>query len=132
MPFRPLLLAIVLLCPTYALAQQTSTTANSQPSTDQQDLGALQAELAKTEAERQRLADELENAADRADLEALNEQNVLLREQLASVEEFARSNHKEQQQKWFIIGGTTVALSLFVGWIFGRAGGRSKRSMWLN
>lgn len=131
MPFRPLLLAAILLCPLSVLAQQSPSATEPSPS-DQQDIGALQAELAKTEAERQRLADELENAADHADLEELTEQNFLLREQLTTMEQLGRSNHQEQQQKWFITGGSTVILSLFIGWILGRLGGRSKRSMWLN
>lgn len=133
MPFRPLALFAILCCPLPLLAQQTSPVATeAQTTADQQDIGALQAELAKTESERQRLADELDGAADHAELEQLSEQNLLLRERLNTLEQLARSDRQEQQRKWFITGGGTVLFSLFLGWILGRMGGRRKRAEWLN
>lgn len=133
MPLRPLALLAILLYPWPALAQPVSLdTPATQTATDLQDVGALQAELAKTEAERQRLADELDGAADHAELELLTEQNLALRERLAIMEEVARSDRQEQQRKWFISGAGTVLLSLLLGWLLGRSGGRRRRAEWLN
>ncbi len=133
MPLRSLALLAILLCPLSVLAQQSDlTTSTTQSTTNQQDVGALQAELAKTEAERQRLADELDGAADHAELEQLTERNQMLLERLAIMEDLARTDRQEQQRKWFITGGGTVLLSLLLGWILGRTGGRRKRAEWLN
>src|SRR5690606_1230191 len=97
-----------------------------------QDLGTLQAELARVEAERQRLADELARGGDSERLEQLNAQNIILRDRLAAQEQFHDTQRAEEQRKWFMVGGSTVALSLLAGWLLAQLGGRRKRNMWLN
>ena len=134
MTFRPSLLPLlaVLLLPFSLHAQQADTAVSSPAPTAEQDVGTLQAELAKVEAERQRLADELANAADHAEVERLNRQNLALRDRLAAMEEVAQQVQQEQQRKWFMVGGTTVAGSLLLGWLLAQLGGRRKRNEWLN
>lgn len=97
-----------------------------------QDLGTLQAELARVEAERQRLADELARGGDSERLEQLNAQNIILRDRLAAQEQLHDTQRAEEQRKWFMVGGSTVALSLLAGWLLAQLGGRRKRNMWLN
>ncbi|SDS62307.1 hypothetical protein SAMN05216421_1863 [Halopseudomonas xinjiangensis] len=98
---------------------------------DQQDLGVLQEELARVEAERQRLADEL--AGGNTDqLQTVQEENQRLREQLQETDLLAAAQREEQRQRWFMIGGGTVAGSLLVGFIVGRSGRRGQRREWLN
>lgn len=134
MTFRPSLLPLlaVLLLPFPLHAQQADTAVSSPTPTAEQDVGTLQAELAKVEAERQRLADELANAADHAEVERLNRQNLALRDRLAAMEELAQQIQQEQQRKWFMVGGATVAGSLLLGWLLAQLGGRRKRNEWLN
>lgn len=134
MTFRPSLLPLlaVLLLPLPLHAQQADTAVSSPTPTAEQDVGTLQAELAKVEAERQRLADELANAADHAEVERLNRQNLALRDRLAAMEELAQQIQQEQQRKWFMVGGATVAGSLLLGWLLAQLGGRRKRNEWLN
>lgn len=134
MSLRPSLLPLLaaLLLPLPLHAQQADAPVDPQTPTAEQDIGTLQAELAKVEAERQRLADELANAADHAEVERLGRQNLALRDRLAAMEDVAERNQQEQQRKWFIIGGATVAGSLLLGWILAQLGGRRKRSEWLN
>lgn len=134
MTFRPSLLPLlaVLLLPFSLHAQQADTAVSSPTPTAEQDVGTLQAELAKVEAERQRLADELANAADHAEVERLNRQNLALRDRLAAMEEVAQQVQQEQQRKWFMVGGATVAGSLLLGWLLAQLGGRRKRNEWLN
>ncbi|SRR5690606_7116608 len=134
MTFRPSLLPLlaVLLLPFSLHAQQADTAVSSPAPTAEQDVGTLQAELAKVEAERQRLADELANAADHAEVERLNRQNLALRDRLAAMEEVAQQVQQEQQRKWFMVGGATVAGSLLLGWLLAQLGGRRKRNEWLN
>lgn len=134
MTFRPSLLPLlaVLLLPLPLHAQQADTPVSSPTPTAEQDVGTLQAELAKVEAERQRLADELANAADHAEVERLNRQNLALRDRLAAMEELAQQIQQEQQRKWFMVGGATVAGSLLLGWLLAQLGGRRKRNEWLN
>jgi len=120
--------------PLPALAQPVDT-ATEQAATVQeaeQDVGLLQAELARVEAERQRLANELADRADSAQLEQLSAQNTDLRDRLSVMQEVIDRQHKDEQRKWFIIGASTVALSLLAGWLLAQLGGRRKRSMWLN
>lgn len=136
MPIRTLMLPLLLLLPLASQAQQ----ADAPPEQDaavvepdaEQDVGTLQAELAKVEAERQRLADELANTVDHAEVEQLNRQNLALRDRLSAMEQVADNNQAEQQRKWFIIGGATVAGSLILGWLLAQLGGRRKRNEWLN
>ncbi len=98
---------------------------------DQQDLGVLQEELARVEAERQRLADEL--AGGNADqLQTLQEDNQRLRERLQETDLLAAAQRDEERRSWFLIGGGTVAGSLLVGFIVGRSGRRGQRREWLN
>ncbi|CEA01673.1 SH3 domain-containing protein [Pseudomonas saudimassiliensis] len=134
MTFRPSLLPLlaVLLLPLPLYAQQADIAVSSPTSTAEQDIGTLQAELAKVEAERQRLADELANAADHAEVERLSRQNLALRDRLAAMEEVAQQAQQEQQRKWFMVGGATVAGSLLLGWLLAQLGGRRKRNEWLN
>jgi Skp family chaperone for outer membrane proteins len=106
-------------------AERVEQTANSE------DLGVLQEELARVEAERQRLADEL--AGGNADLlQQAREQNRVLREQLQETDLLAAAQREEQRQRWFMIGGGTVAGALLVGFIIGRSGRRGQRREWLN
>ena len=98
---------------------------------DQQDLGVLQEELARVEAERQRLADEL--AGGNTDqLQTLQEENQRLREELQETDLLAAAQREEERQRWFMIGGGTVAGCLLVGFIVGRSGRRGQRREWLN
>lgn len=134
MTFRPswLPLLAVLLLPFPMHAQQADPAVSAPTPSAEQDLGTLQAELAKVEAERQRLADELANAADHAEVERLSRQNLALRDRLEAMEEVAAQDQQEQQRKWFMVGGATVAGSLLLGWLLAQMGGRRKRSEWLN
>lgn len=96
-----------------------------------QDLGVLQEELAKVEAERQRLADELAGA-DSGAKQQLERENQMLREQQLELNGLLNSQHEEQRQRWFLIGGGTVAGCLLLGFILGRMGGQKRRREWLN
>ena len=135
MSIRPSMLPLlgILLLPLPLLAQPADTPAEPEAAVaGEQDVGTLQAELAKVEAERQRLADELANSVDSTQVERLTEQNLALRDRLSAMEQLADSRHEEQQRKWFIVGASTVALSLLAGWLLAQLGGRRKRNMWLN
>lgn len=128
-----LALLTVLWLPLTAPAQAVDTDAGEDAVVAEQDIGSLQAELARVEAERQRLADALaNNDANASQVEQLNAQNLSLREQLSTMEEIAYSQRKNEQRKWFIVGGSTVAFSLLAGWLLAQLGGRRKRDMWLN
>lgn len=139
MPNRTPLIVLLaaLTLPPSALAQTTEPAAE-QPATvpieqqTAQDIGTLQAELARVEAERQRLADELARGGDRGQMEQLGAQNLALRDRLAAMEELSDRQRADEQRKWFIVGGSTVALSLLAGWLLAQLGGRRKRNMWLN
>lgn len=134
---RPLILALLatLWLPQTGIAQSVDAT-TGEPTTEQQaeqDVGTLQAELARIEAERQRLADQLAGGNDNAaQIEQLSTQNIALRDRLAVMEELVDAQRSEEQRKWFTVGGATVALSLLAGWLLGRLGGGRKRNMWLN
>ena len=142
MPIRTAALALLaaLWLPLPLLAQSADTDIASvvqsgnvtEEQQSEQDVGTLQAELAKVEAERQALEEELANDTSAAQLEQANEQNLVLRDRLAAMEEVADHLRKDEQRKWFIVGGSTVAISLLVGWLLARLGGGRKRSMWLN
>lgn len=137
MPNRPLIFALTaaLWLPQTGIAQSVDAT-TGEPTTEQQaeqDVGTLQAELARIEAERQRLADQLAGSNDNAaQIEQLSTQNIALRDRLAVMEELVDAQRSEEQRKWFTVGGATVALSLLAGWLLGRLGGGRKRNMWLN
>ena len=138
MPFRISILALLaILClPLPALAQSADTADEpaeaftDQP--DEQTIGTLQAELAQLEAERQRLADALAAGADSMRMERLTVENRDLQEQLSVMQDMVDVQQKDEQRKWFIVGGATVAASLLLGWLLAQLGGRRKRSMWLN
>lgn len=138
MPFRTSILALLaILClPLPALAQSADTADEpaeafaDQP--DEQTIGTLQAELAQLEAERQRLADALAAGADSMRMERLTVENRDLQEQLSVMQDMVDVQQKDEQRKWFIVGGATVAASLLLGWLLAQLGGRRKRSMWLN
>lgn len=129
-----LALLTVLWLPLSAPGQTVDTqTEEEAAAVTEQDIGNLQAELARVEAERQRLADVLASTStDTSQLEQLSAQNLALREQLSTMEEVVYSQRKNEQRNWFIVGGTTVALSLLAGWLLAQLGGRRKRDMWLN
>lgn len=132
-PLLALLAALWLPLP--ALAQPVDA-APEQPAAEQaiteQDVGTLQAELARVEAERQRLADELADGVDSGQLEQLSAQNTELRDRLSVMQEVIANQRQDDRRKWFIVGASTVALSLLVGWLLAQLGGRRKRNMWLN
>lgn len=138
MPIRTSILALLaILClPLPALAQSADTADEpaeafaDQP--DEQTIGTLQAELAQLEAERQRLADALAAGADSMRMERLTVENRDLQEQLSVMQNMVDVQQKDEQRKWFIVGGATVAASLLLGWLLAQLGGRRKRSMWLN
>ncbi|PRB80606.1 hypothetical protein [Pseudomonas sp. MYb185] len=135
MSIRPSMLPLlgILLLPLPLLAQPADTPVEQEAAVEgEQDIGTLQAELAKVEAERQRLADELAQGVDNTQVEQLTEQNLALRDRLAAMEQLADSRREEQQRKWFIVGASTVAVSLLAGWLLAQLGGRRKRDMWLN
>lgn len=136
MPRTPILALIAALClPLPALAQSDVEGGSEQTATAEEqetDVGTLQAELARVEAERQRLADALAGNDDRAQLEQLTGQNLALRDRLAALEEVADGERRDEQRKWFIVGGSTVGLSVVLGWLLARLGGPRKRSMWTN
>ncbi|MEH6492968.1 hypothetical protein [Halopseudomonas sp.] len=132
--YPALLLSAALLAGT-AVAQETPATA--QPAADpatatqQHDLGTLQAELAKVEAERQRLADQLAGSGQSEELQALQDENQQLRNANQAERLSAQSKLVQQRQQWFLIGGLTVAVSLLLGFMLAK-GGRRKRNEWLN
>lgn len=136
MPRTPLLALLALLClPLPALAQSEAERSSEQPAAAEEqeaDVGTLQAELARVEAERQRLADTLAGNDNRAQLEQLTGQNMALRDRLAALEEVADAERSDERRKWFIVGGSTVGVSLVLGWLLARLGGSRKRSMWTN
>lgn len=140
MPIRTTTLALLaLLClPLAGLAQTTDPEIASDAAgmldeeSDELNVGALQAELAELEAERQRLADALAAGADSLQAEQLAAQNSDLQERLSIMQAIIDGQRRDQQQKWFIVGGSTVALSLLAGWLLAQLGGRRKRNMWLN
>ncbi|HDZ57705.1 MAG TPA: hypothetical protein ENI17_03385 [Pseudomonas xinjiangensis] len=127
----PALLLTCLLIPAVVSAQVPSET---EPAADaaEQDLGILQAELSRVEAERQRLADELASSGTQQQLLQLEEQNRNLRARQMDAELVAASQLEEQRQKWFMVGGTTVGGSLLLGFLTGKMGGRRRRKEWLN
>ncbi len=127
-----LLCGTALLC-TQAIAEENAAQPESPPSANAQDVGVLQAELARVEAERQQLAEQLAGGNDsNLELQRLREENQNLRARQLDAELGARARLEEQRQQWFIIGGATVAGSLLLGFLLARMGGRRKRSEWLN
>lgn len=131
MPRTPLFALLAALClPLPVLAQE----AEQAPTAEEQeiDVGTLQAELARVEAERQQLADALAGNDNRAQLEQLTGQNLALRDRLAALEEVADGERRDEQRKWFIVGGSAVGLSVVLGWLLARLGGPRKRNMWTN
>ena len=140
MPTRTSILALLaILClPLPSLAQTANTEVTDEPDelvsehSDELNVGILQAELAQLEAERQRLADTLAAGADRQQLEQLAAQNSDLQDQVATLQAVVDQQRKETQHTWFMVGGSTVAISLLAGWLMAQFGGRRKRNMWLN
>ena len=140
MPIRTTTLALLaLLClPLAGLAQTTDPEIASDAAgmldkeSDELNVGALQAELAELEAERQRLADALAAGSDPLQIEQLAAQNSDLQEQLSILQAIVEQQRQDEQHTWFIVGGSTVAVSLLTGWLLAQFGGRRKRSMWLN
>lgn len=136
--FRPLAFALLLSGLTGTVSAQTLESPTPQEPVDssasQQDIGTLQAELAKVEAERQRLADQLAATSDAGESEALTqlqEENQQLRNNNQAARMDAQARLIAQQQRWFLIGGLTVAASLLLGFMLAKMG-RQKRREWLN
>lgn len=136
--FRPLAFALLLtgLIGTVSAQTQENETAPEavDSSVSQQDIGTLQAELAKVEAERQRLADQLAAGSNTDESEALaqlQEENQQLRNDNQAARMDAQARLIAQQQRWFPIGGLAVAVSLLLGFMLAKMG-RQKRREWLN
>lgn len=126
------LLGSALLVTLPVVAQEaTAPAAQPQQDTQQQDIGTLQAELARVEAERQRLADKLDSGAQDARVEQLESDNQQLRNDNQAARLDAQARLIAQQQRWFLIGGLSVAVSVLLGFVLARMG-RQKRREWLN
>ncbi|WP_339845374.1 hypothetical protein [uncultured Halopseudomonas sp.] len=132
---QSLVLAMCLVLPTIALAQEPvesgSVNAGSPTAEQETDLGTLQAELARVEAERQRLAQRLDNSSDSQELQRLRETNRELQNQQIENDVQARASLEKQRQQWFMVGGGTVLLSLLIGFMLARSSKR-KRNEWIN
>lgn len=133
--FRSLICSAVLgsiLLTLPALAQEPAdNTAQADDSSQAQDIGTLQAELARVEAERQRLADQLDGGAQGERVEQLQNENQQLRNDNQAARLDAQARLIKQQQRWFLIGGLSVAASILMGFVLARMG-RQKRREWLN
>ncbi len=133
--FRSLICSAVLgsiLLTQPALAQEPAdNTAQTDDSSQAQDIGTLQAELARVEAERQRLADQLDGGAQGERVEQLQNENQQLRNDNQAARLDAQARLIKQQQRWFLIGGLSVAASILMGFVLARMG-RQKRREWLN
>ena len=133
--FRSLICSAVLgsiLLTLPALAQEPAdNTAQADDSFQAQDIGTLQAELARVEAERQRLADQLDGGAQGERVEQLQNENQQLRNDNQAARLDAQARLIKQQQRWFLIGGLSVAASILMGFVLARMG-RQKRREWLN
>ena len=132
---RPFTLALMLCGLVNAATAQTADTvpetAPSATANSQQDIGTLQAELASVEAERQRLADQLAAGGEAEEISQLQEENQQLRADNLAARMEAQSRLVAQQQRWFLVGGLTVAGSLLLGFMLAKLG-RQKRREWLN
>lgn len=133
--FRSLICSAVLgsiLLTQPALAQEPAdNTAQADDSSQAQDIGTLQAELARVEAERQRLADQLDGGAQGERVEQLQSENQQLRNDNQAARLDAQARLIKQQQRWFLIGGLSVAASILMGFVLARMS-RQKRREWLN
>ena len=133
--FRSLICSAVLgsiLLTLPALAQEPAdNTAQADDSFQAQDIGTLQAELARVEAERQRLADQLDGGAQGERVEQLQTENQQLRNDNQAARLDAQARLIKQQQRWFLIGGLSVAASILMGFVLARMS-RQKRREWLN
>lgn len=130
-----LILAGWLAFPTAAAAQET-TAPDSNPAADpipeqQTDVGVLQAELARVEAERQALAQRLASSVDTQELQRLRDTNQELQNRQIENDVRARALLERQRQQWFMIGGGTVLISLLIGFVLARSSKR-KRNEWIN
>ena len=133
--FRSLICSAVLgsiLLTQPALAQEPAdNTAQTDDSSQAQDIGTLQAELAHVEAERQRLADQLDGGAQGERVEQLQTENQQLRNDNQAARLDAQARLIKQQQRWFLIGGLSVAASILMGVVLARMGRQTRRE-WLN
>jgi hypothetical protein len=130
-----LILAGCLALPAMVIAQQPATT-DSEPAIapaaqEQTDVGTLQAELARVEAERQDLAQRLAGSVDTQELQRLRETNQELQNRQIENDVRARALLERQRQQWFMIGGGTVLVSLLIGFVLARSSKR-KRNEWIN
>jgi Ni/Co efflux regulator RcnB len=130
-----LILAGCLALPAMVLAQQPATT-DSEPAIapaaqEQTDVGTLQAELARVEAERQDLAQRLAGSVDTQELQRLRETNQELQNRQIENDVRARALLERQRQQWVMIGGGTVLVSLLIGFVLARSSKR-KRNEWIN
>lgn len=132
---RPILTLMLLGClsaPGLSLAQQSTSAATPSSADTTTDIGTLQAELAEVEAERQRLAEQLEAGTDTQLLEQLQAENRELLDARSQADVQSAALLEAQRQEWFIIGGGTVLGSLIVGFLLASMGRRSKRNEWIN
>ena len=83
------------------------------------------------EAERQRRADQLAAGGESEEISQLQEENQQLRADNLAARMEAQSRLVAQQQRWFLVGGLTVAGSLLLGFMLAKLG-RQKRREWLN
>lgn len=126
-----LALVAFLMLSTYAVAQEPIAPASDDNATTETDLGTLQAELARVEAERQGLAQRLANSADNTELQKLREANRALQNRQIEDDVQAQSLLEKQRQQWFMIGAGTVLISLLLGFALAR-GNKRKRNEWIN
>lgn len=132
---QTLILGLCLAMPVSTMAQQASEPQNDSPEAPvaaaETDLGTLQAELARVEAERQRLAQRLANSADNEELQRLRETNRELQNRQIENSMQARALLEKQRQQWFMVGGGTVLVSLLIGFVLARSSKR-KGNEWIN
>ncbi len=125
-----LALACGLLAPYSVVAQVVPPTEPAKAAAEQ-DAGVLQAELARVEAERQRLEDQLAGGEPQR-LQQLEEENQTLRLRLEAAIDESTGQREEERQRWFMSGGGTVGISLLLGLVIGKLGGGRRRREWLN
>ncbi|WP_373186374.1 translation initiation factor 2 [Halopseudomonas sp.] len=132
---QSLILGLCLAMPVSTMAQQAGEPQTDAPeaavAAEETDVGTLQAELARVEAERQRLAQRLANSADTEELQRLRETNRELQNQQIENSMQARAMLEKQRQQWFMVGGGTVLVSLLIGFLLARSSKR-KRNEWIN
>jgi len=125
----PLLLTLVLLGPSLALAEQTTALPLAEATSAQTLIDQLEQRLAASEAQ---VAELQSSEAEResVQLQRLRQENQRLKLQLKKVE--AQTPHAliSEQQMWFAVGAGAGLLGVIIGALLRR--GRRKTSEWLN